>query len=302
MHQVCDGNYTPVFARILHTNRVPSKILVEKQLSINRTGAKVVIKGSAVKPQKKTAKHTKKPVKKKTKKETKQIQPDATNSLDELKGKFEQFRRLRNPIKTENMLNNTFDFESDEKFDSTGEIFVTPTKPRVRTPLVSPEINEQVEVQTPLHFSDSDSVEEEEPEQEHDSTEQDYILRRFIRMFLTPSVFEERKSGRSNSHLVFPRAKERPLVYSNDNGDLIIDVVSEMLAELDLTNMSYENLIELVSSQIRRRSVPTAFIIKNMTAEFQANLVAQKMQITTDIADQILRIELDRCLYGLNRA
>jgi hypothetical protein len=111
-------------------------------------------------------------------------------------------------------------------------------------------------------------------------------LGKFIRLFLTPEVYESARTNRIR--LTFPKDKERPWAYSNENGDLIIDSVSEILETTDLQTIEYEDFLELAIGQLKRKPSSAAPIISTLESQLANFEMAAVIQFSMNVADKLL--------------
>lgn len=161
--------------------------------------------------------------------------------------------------------------------------------------IVSPKEKERM-LEVNLNTRQHEPVEEEEEEQTQDEVDEDRMLRKFVAMFVTNSVFENVKMKRAGMKLQFPADKERPWNYNNENGDLIIDSVSEIMATADLSDFGYQEFLDFLAQQLKQRVTSAGPILERLVVQFQEAFERQELEIANGMADRLLQIELNRAL------
>jgi hypothetical protein len=217
--------------------------------------------------------------------------------------KYQEFKRLKNEGMCDNVEQPEW-VESDVRAKVTGSRSPGSDGPGDSFAMIEMELKElslrekerilDVDLNTRQIITPVFPDREEEEESDIEMHGSNWELWKFLRLFLTPQIYANSNSGKTQ--LTFPSDKERPWAYTDENGDMIIDCVSEILAEVDVDVVDYEVFLDRVVGQLGRKPMSTAPIIANLEKEFETLERSSEIQMSTAISDRILDLELGECL------
>jgi hypothetical protein len=289
------GDYRPYFKRLLGTGVTGASHSVKQRIASGRE-FKIEVTDLRVRP----TKNRRQPRRKRQRMKAVKQKGDIWDILK----KFEEFRRLKNEeISCNSESTDVLDSSSNtrrvniqvrspesDKSDNPGDSFIGL---EMALKELSLKDNERIiEADNTRNIEAADAPIDEPEISSSYGLGMNYQLRKFIQLFLTPEIYKSARVARTT--LAFPRDKERPWAYSNENGDLIVDSVSEILAETDLCPMAYEDFLDLAVGQLKRKPMSAAPIIKRLEEQYCTFQMSAVIQFSMNISDKLLESSMDK--------
>ena len=292
------GNYKPYFGKILKSSSGTTRDVKQKR---TKQVLAVVIESAESKKTKST-RHRRKHRRRHGKKSDNGSEMSC--SQKRLGQEFESFVRDRK----ENMSSNSFSEESSDKYEidtleSPIHLMVAKSGQEENDsssdsfgPFEQQYLFEQLTPKTKEKVMEADlNATQIEEEHTQDAIDEDRMLTEFISMFVTNSVFEEiKKNPNVHVKLEFPSDKERPWDYNYENGDLIIDAVSEIMEATDLSEMEHRDFLQSLSQKLKRKPMSASPMIEELSQKFTTLFADQQLALVNRMADKILHTELDK--------